>query len=272
MEPGETYFKLYRKIFDNGLWMNPVAFRLFIWILGNAVYSKKGVELGTLTVQRGQYLRSFRKLREDLSFVYNKQIKHYSLSSLHRAADLLIGLEIISKRGTELGTLFTVINYDKYQPLLKNIEQSAPLTLVENSELGTEPGTTREQQRNNTNKVNKVDRIYSQNSDEFRLASLLFELIKERNPNHKPPNLQTWVKHINYMIRIDNRNPEEVEQVIRWCQHDSFWMNNILSTNKLREKFDQLVLKMNENGRDMSNQTQSPYTTKQFNNRSINEN
>jgi len=48
------------------------------------------------------------------------------------------------------------------------------------------------------------------------------------------------------MIRIDNREPEEIEKVIDWCQEDSFWSSNILSTSKLRDKFTQLLLKMKD--------------------------
>ncbi|MBT9169502.1 MAG: hypothetical protein DDT19_02862 [Syntrophomonadaceae bacterium] len=46
------------------------------------------------------------------------------------------------------------------------------------------------------------------------------------------------------MIRIDKRDPEKIRQIIEWCQADDFWQNNILSTGKLREQFDQLGLKM----------------------------
>jgi hypothetical protein len=45
------------------------------------------------------------------------------------------------------------------------------------------------------------------------------------------------------MIRLDNRAPESIEAVIRWCQADTFWQNNILSGAKLREQYDQLDLK-----------------------------
>jgi len=43
------------------------------------------------------------------------------------------------------------------------------------------------------------------------------------------------------MFRKDERTPEEVETIIRFSQEDSFWRSNILSTAKLREKFDQLT-------------------------------
>ena len=88
-----------------------------------------------------------------------------------------------------------------------------------------------------------VTKPFSSDSDEIRLAELLLNLIRQRNPNHKQPNIQTWAKEINRMGRIDKRDMAEVETIIRWCQTDSFWQNNILSTGTLREKFDQLVLK-----------------------------
>jgi hypothetical protein len=47
------------------------------------------------------------------------------------------------------------------------------------------------------------------------------------------------------MIRVDKRDPKIIEKLIPWCQQDSFWQNNILSTAKLRAQYDQLLLKMN---------------------------
>jgi hypothetical protein len=73
---------------------------------------------------------------------------------------------------------------------------------------------------------------------------LLFSLILKNNPKAKKPNLQTWSKNIDLMLRVDKRTAEDIEKVIRWCQSDTFWQSNILSTKKLREKFDQLFIKM----------------------------
>lgn len=51
------------------------------------------------------------------------------------------------------------------------------------------------------------------------------------------------------MLRLDKRDLESVQKVIRWCQADTFWQSNILSTEKsLREKFDQLDDRMKSNG------------------------
>jgi uncharacterized protein YdaU (DUF1376 family) len=86
-------------------------------------------------------------------------------------------------------------------------------------------------------------RIYSPNSDEFRLSELLLKFILERRNGFKKPDLQKWAVHIDKMIRIDKRPTSEIEQIIRWCQKDNFWQNNILSTDKLRVQYDKLALK-----------------------------
>ena len=89
--------------------------------------------------------------------------------------------------------------------------------------------------------------IFVEDSDEFRLSALLFQKMLENNPKAKAPNLQSWAKHVDLMIRIDKRPHSEIESVIEWCQRDNFWRSNILSTAKLREKYDQLSLIMNPN-------------------------
>jgi hypothetical protein len=46
------------------------------------------------------------------------------------------------------------------------------------------------------------------------------------------------------MFRLDSRRADDIEAVIEWCQANEFWQNNIISTQKLRDKFDQLKMKM----------------------------
>ena len=79
----------------------------------------------------------------------------------------------------------------------------------------------------------------------LRLSEFLFSFIQKRNNGHKPPDLNKWAKEIDRMIKIDGRDPPEIERVIEWCQGDEFWMNNVLSPVKLRKHYDQLKLKMN---------------------------
>lgn len=90
----------------------------------------------------------------------------------------------------------------------------------------------------------ETQKTFSPESEPYRLAALLWELIRARNPGHKPPGLQAWARHVDLMLRLDGRSPQDIEALIRKAQADPFWQNNILSTAKLREKYDQLYLKL----------------------------
>lgn len=93
-------------------------------------------------------------------------------------------------------------------------------------------------------KTDTEGNTFSENSEAFSLSKFLLDLILQRNPKNKKPDLQKWTVHIDRAIRLDDRTPDELKAVIEWCQSDSFWQSNILSTKKLREKYDQLFLNM----------------------------
>lgn len=91
---------------------------------------------------------------------------------------------------------------------------------------------------------NLVKTYLEKNKESYLIAKLLFKLIKKRDVKVKEPNWKTWTEHIEKLHRIDGRSFKEIKDVIRWCQNDDFWQNNILSTAKLRKQFSQLFLKM----------------------------
>ena len=92
-------------------------------------------------------------------------------------------------------------------------------------------------------------------SDALRLSGLLVELIAGNNPESRSiqpkgrgKSIERWAADIDRMLRLDGRDLQKVEEVIRWCQADDFWRGNILSGAKLREKFDQLTMQMQRDG------------------------
>ncbi len=95
----------------------------------------------------------------------------------------------------------------------------------------------------------KEKRLFVEGEEPLRLCHVLFDAMKCNNPNCKEPNWQVWAFSIDAMIRIDKRNPTDIEALIQWCQDDSFLKCTILSTKKLRDKSDQLMVKMNGSGR-----------------------
>lgn len=103
--------------------------------------------------------------------------------------------------------------------------------------------------------INNTKEIYCPTSNEVRLSEKLLSLIRQRNTNFKQPNIQKWASHVDRMLRLDRRPVEEIEKVITWCQADSFWQSNILSTQTLREKYDQLYLKAFSGNGKLTSQT-----------------
>lgn len=95
-------------------------------------------------------------------------------------------------------------------------------------------------------------------------AKYLFEKIKGNNPKQKEPNFNNWANDFRLMRERDNREPQEIKDVIDWCQADSFWQGNILSPKKLREKFDQLTIQMNSKKGAKNNAESSDSNTNRY--------
>jgi hypothetical protein len=78
-----------------------------------------------------------------------------------------------------------------------------------------------------------------------RLAQFLKTEIRRNKPDYRitPAHERNWSQTADRMIRLDKRDPRRIAELIRWAQQDEFWMTNILSMEKLREKFDALELK-----------------------------
>lgn len=243
-------FQTSREIFDSPIWKNIVDFRLFFLIYGQAVFSDEGVRLADdLILQRGQWCRSTRKIQEDLTYIENRQIKKYSTSVISRCIKRLVDLQMVCTKTHELGTVFTVVNYEKYQGfeayrkdnLERNLEQS-----------GNSSGTVGEQSGNNNKNVkkdnndNKVKKEVKEHRPEItELTDHFIFWITKNNPNAKvPPVLDKWNDEMDKLERIDKYDTMQIRSAIDWCQQDSFWKSNILSVPKLREKIPTLFLQM----------------------------
>jgi hypothetical protein len=80
-------------------------------------------------------------------------------------------------------------------------------------------------------------------------AQWMFSLIRDLCPGSKEPNFRHWANSIRLMRERDERSDEEIRSLFQWANDDSFWKSNILSPDKLREKWNQLIIKKeNPNG------------------------
>jgi DnaD/phage-associated family protein len=137
------WIKLHRKILDNELWHDVTTFRLFTLLLLKAVH-QDGVKIKGIELKRGQYLRSYSKLAEDLESKEGRGYKKASKSTILRSVKKLIEEGMVTVSETKHGTLFTVTKYQEYQGLEEHTEtkretDNEPLTERTQNEVGTNP-------------------------------------------------------------------------------------------------------------------------------------
>lgn len=265
-------FQTSREIFDNPIWQDVIKFRIFFFILGNAVFAEEGVTIQNIHVGRGQFLRSYRNLINDLEYLDNRSIKKYSISVISKKIDQLVKEERLKIESTELGTLFTVVNYAEYQGFerYKKDSENGTRTAREHPENGAR--TEREQNENNNKNVNKdknvkkdnkdikpstpknPKRIYSEDELYYRLAkkfhSLALENARESKTAHliKEPNFQDWADVFRLMLERDKVKESELGSVVKYALSEPFYRTIIFSPKNLRKHYRAILTKMNMGG------------------------
>lgn len=235
------YHGVYRKLLEDATWLTgtPTQKILMLVCILRANYEPtdwvfKGEKM---SVKKGQFVTSLDDLQKNAG-------KGVTIQNIRTALKNLEKYRFLTNESTKTGRLITVLNYCKYHDMMlkTNIESNSLLTI--NQQRPNKDLTPDNKDNNNIIKIKKK-KYFSEDSIEYRLAVHLLKEIRKNNPGYKEPSLQDWAKGIDQMIRLDKRTPEQIGEVIEWCQQDDFWLSNILSTSKLREKFDQLVVKMN---------------------------
>ena len=77
---------------------------------------------------------------------------------------------------------------------------------------------------------------------EFDLAcaNRMYDRIKAVIPYTPEPNLASWADTLRKMRTIDNIPANQIGNVFKWANQDSFWQSNVLSPAKLRKHFGRL--------------------------------
>ncbi|MGL4528904.1 MAG: hypothetical protein ACRCU4_00410 [Citrobacter freundii] len=60
----------------------------------------------------------------------------------------------------------------------------------------------------------------------------------------KEPNWASWANEVRLMVTQDGRTHKQICALFKRANKDSFWRKNVLSPSKLREKWDELSLKL----------------------------
>ncbi len=64
----------------------------------------------------------------------------------------------------------------------------------------------------------------------------------------KDPNWNAWANEIRLMRSIDGRTHRQICDLFKRVQRDPFWCRNVLSPSKLREKWDELIIRLGAGG------------------------
>jgi hypothetical protein len=210
----EGKFQTDRAIFENEIWKHSLKFRLFFFIYGNAVFTEAGIDKGDIHIGRGQFLRSYRTLQEDLELIENHAVKRFSLSQIKAAADELVVEERLKIFTTSLGTLFTVVNYEEYQGF--ECFKDSSIERRKNAER-----TPKERRSNNNNKDKKdKNELISNALDIFSPDTTLkitewITYKSERHEQYKPTGLQSLLTQIQKQITIHGE--QKVIDLISEC-------------------------------------------------------
>jgi predicted phage replisome organizer len=191
---------------------------------------------------------------EMLSTVFNRPV-----NTIRLALDTFRRFRMIE---TLQGDVLFITNWDKHQNLdgmdkiredtrVRNIKyrekkklqlRDARVTQHDATESESESESEREEDKDNTMSGCPDD------SMPYRMARLIYELHLVHDEKFlcgkkQETTFQRWAKDIDKLNRIDGREWHQVEMVIRWCQAPGcFWIPNILSGAKLREKFPVLIV------------------------------
>jgi len=242
------YIKQYRRELDSDIWvMPPVYGRVWKWILLKAKWKKEVFPTPRkfgIHINPGQLITSYDLIAKGVMWLEWGKDRIPNKKTIKVVIDWLESQGMIGSESNANGTFIYVIKWDTYQSIdtaESNAEETQEKRLLE---------TIKELQKKLKELKDNNVKTFSSDSIEIRLAEYLKNWIIKNNSSSKAKvcNVQGWAKIIDYMIRLDGRNPEEIKNVIKFAQTDSFWMQNILSTSKLREKYDQLFMKMKGNG------------------------
>lgn len=242
----EGWISLHRKFLSWEWYDDNNTKSLFIHCLLKANHSNKiwrGIE-----IKRGQFFTSINHLSTELKLSI-KQIR-LSIKKLEKTGEIQI-------KGASKGTMITVCKYDSYQD---NENKKGN----QKDKQGASGGQTKGKQRattnndNNKNKKNNDNKLLTEidisELDEkqkyyYQITMSFHELFKD---NLKQKDISTkkidsakfkWIHPIRLLMEIDEFKHEDLIDVWKFLKVDDFWKKNILSTNKLREKFQDLLIK-----------------------------
>lgn len=237
----QGWFKVHRKLLVSDIFKNEKLFKIFMYCLMKSTHTPFEQRVG----------RQIVPLKEG-QFVFGRKIAALELdmkeSTVWSYMNILKDDKIINIESNNRYSVISVVNWAFYQEKdEKNNSKDDNKGTTNGQQMDTNKNVKNVKNDKKNNKRYSRKQVYDENSNYYQLAIFFYKQIKNNNPEHKKPNLQTWSDDIRKMIELDKRTDEQVKYLMQWVQQDDFEMANVLSPAKLRKRFDSLVIKVKRN-------------------------
>lgn len=270
----EGWIKLHRKIMSNPIFNDLQLYRLWSICLMSASHKELEQAVGKQVVRLkpGQFVTG----RFALSEAYNKGLPKSDKVSDMTVWRWLKTLESRSYVSIQMFSKFSVVTIDNWgvyqgegEEIVQQNEQVFEQQVFSKCSTSVQQVFTNKNVKNYKNEKNgekdikpspRKQRAYSEESPPYIMAVYLHEKIMSHaeasGVGHllRNVNIQKWANEFRKLFEIDKVEEQLIREVIDWATSHRFWKTNILSASKLREKFADLALRMNQekNGRDRS--------------------
>ena len=246
-----NWLKDHRQELDSDIWaMPPLYHRIWQYLKYKANFKEAVIPMkdGTkLTVTPGQHLTSIRNIAHGVAWHEYGVRREPNPKTVSGVLKWLENEGMITvENGNRKYTLITIVKWGFYQ-----CNECEEVTTGKQQMDIKKNNKEREETKNNKLKPSSRNtKTYSEDSDSYKLASYLFEQIKESKRKRgltfkgKTPNLQNWADDIRKLMDIDGADAQLVKDVINFATNDAFWSGNILSAANLRKHFEKLEGKM----------------------------
>lgn len=188
-------------------------------------------------VKRGQHITSVNEIEK----VWLSGDKDFKTKKVRNTLKKLEKLGFLAIETTNSYTILTVCKYNDYQMSDDEKGKRDGNQGANEGQAEGEPGATNKNVKNVKKKKTPPKMKFSE--EHLQLAYYFFDRILENQPERRPPNFDKWANTIRLMMEVDKRNVQQIQWLMTWVQQHHFWMTNVLSPEKLRDKFDDLAIK-----------------------------
>jgi len=232
------WIRLYRKVLESQVFANAELLKLWMLCLLRANYRDRFVPVEGRTspvlVRRGQFLTGRYALHRE--FYPKPSGSDKAALTVWRWLESLRDMGCVNIETNNRFSLVTVVNYEVYQSGDSEDEQQNEQQM--NSRRTQEKKVKKDKNLSSSRPKLRFD------EEDMGVARWMFDRIRELQPSRKEPDFEKWAHTLRLMREQDGRTHEDIRDLFERANRDSFWQTNILCPEKLREKWDDLDLKL----------------------------